>query len=50
MRKGKEAEEMKIGEKVERKELLDKRETLQQDLIIMENLSTNTQDNLSTTK
>ena len=40
MRKGKEAEEMKMGEKVERKELLDKRETLQQDLIIMDNLST----------
>ena len=27
MRKGKEAEEMKMGEKVERKEVLDKRET-----------------------
>ena len=43
IRKGKEAEEMKMGEKVDRKELLGKRDTLQQDL-------TNTQDNLFITK
>ena len=43
MRKGKEAEEMKMGEKVDRKELLGKRNTLQQNL-------TNTQDNLFITK
>ena len=50
MRKGKGAEETRMGERVERKEVLDKRETLQQDLAIKENLSTNIQDNLSTTK
>ena len=47
MRKRRGAEEMRMGE---RKKVLDKKETLQQDLAIKENLSTNIQDNLSTTK